>query len=370
MKPLIFNAHHISLELLKKRLNPSEIIDNYEKQLEDYFLIKNPKYKFIKEYQQDFENFLKKKLKNKTLDKVGKWIYFPWNKKLIHCLDEKEFFETKTARNIYLLTKDEQIKFYKSRIGIAGLSVGSHIALTLAMIGGARYMKIADNDEISLSNLNRLRYPISSIGINKAIYCAQQIYEINPYASLKIYSEGITYKNIDNFLLKPKIDVLIEEMDNLYLKIKIREKAKKYRIPVIMATDHADNILIDIERYDLNPNYPILHGLLGNLSSENLKNLNPQDMIKITAKIAGANLATPRMLYSLIEVGKTIYSWPQLGNAATLCGVAVSYLSKKIILGGKIKEGRILLNIDKMLSILPKDFKKQQKYFLKKLKKL
>jgi hypothetical protein len=370
IKPLIYNAQNTDLSWLKRKLKPLEIIDNYKQQLEDYFLIKNPEYKFMKDYQKEFETFLLKKFKNNTLKKSGYWVYYPWNKKLVHCLNEKEYLETRTARNFHLLTEKEQLKFYNSKIGIAGLSVGSHAALTIAMVGGGKYMKLADNDEISLSNLNRLRYPVYSIGFNKAIFCAQQIYEMNPYANLKIYPQGITEKNIDEFLLKPKIDILIEEMDNLYMKIKLREKAKKYKIPVIMATDHADNILIDIERYDLYPDYPILHGILGKITSEDLKNLSSKEMLKLTAKIAGANLATPKMLYSLLEVGKTIYSWPQLGNAATLCGVALTYLTKKIILGEKIKEGRILLNIDQILSFLSKNYKKQQKNFLRKLQKL
>jgi molybdopterin/thiamine biosynthesis adenylyltransferase len=366
IKPIILGSKKVDIRKIKKLYKTTTIIDSYKQQLEDYFLIKNPKYKFIKDYKNDFEIFLKKFLKNKPLHKSGRWIYFPWNKKVIHCLDEKLLFETRTARNVYLITKEEQIKFYKSKIGIAGLSVGSHIALTISMIGGAKYMKLADNDVISLSNLNRIRYPLESIGENKAVYCAKQIYGINPYADLKIYREGITEKNIDEFLIKPKIDILIEEMDDLYLKIKIRELAKKYKIPVIMATDHDNNILIDVERFDLDPNYPILHGLLGNLTSKDFKNISPKDLVKLTAKIAGAKFATPRMLKSLLEVGKTIYSWPQLGNAATLCGAVAAYLAKEIILKNKeIKSGRVLINIEKFFGI--KYNKKEIKNLLKQL---
>ncbi|MCS6789257.1 MAG: ThiF family adenylyltransferase [Patescibacteria group bacterium] len=369
-KPIIFKASKFDLKHFKKQYKVKEIIDNFLFQLEDYFLISNPKYKFIKDYKNDFEVFIKKYSKNQKLEKIGNWVYFPWNGKLLHILEEKHFIKTKTARNIYLLTPEEQEKFYyQSKIGIAGLSVGSHSALTIAMIGGSKLMKIADNDEISLSNLNRLRYPVSSIGKNKALFCGENIYEMNPYIKLEIYNEGITEKNIEKFLLKPKIDVLIEEMDNLYLKIKIRELAKKYRIPVIMATDHGDNILVDIERYDLNSNYPILHGIIGNMTSDDFKNLKPQDVIKLTAKIAGAELATFRTLYSLTQVGQTIYSWPQLGNAANFCGSVLSYLAKKIILGHKIKEGRFLVDLDGLLSIVSEEEIRQKQEILQKLLK-
>lgn len=364
--PLIFQGDKYSLDFLKKKLKPLKVIDNYKLQVEDLFLIKNPRYKFIKNYKEEFENFFKKFI----LTHKGNYVFFPWNKVLTHILEERFFQEVRTARNVYLITKEEQKKFYNAVIGIAGLSVGSHIALTLTMCGGPKFIKIADNDEVTLSNLNRLRYPIYSIGENKTIYAAQQIYEMNPYAKIDLYPEGINEANIERFLLKPKkIDVLIEEMDNLMLKIKIREFAKKFRIPVIMATDHADNILVDIERYDIQPSYPILHGLLGNLQIEKIKNLDPKSFIKLTAKIAGANFATPRMLYSLLEVGKTIYSWPQLGNAATLCGAIVTYLAREVILKKPIKSGRILVNVDKIFKNIPKNFKQQQKKYLRELRK-
>jgi molybdopterin/thiamine biosynthesis adenylyltransferase len=366
LKPIVLKGLDFNLSEFKKNYRVDEIIDNFKDQLEDYFLITHPKYKFIKDYQKDFEDFIKKYSKGKDLNQLGNWIYFPWNNKLIHVLEEKHFFETKTARNIYLLTREEQNKFYNAKIGVAGLSVGSHSALTLAMVGGSKLMKIADNDTISLSNLNRLRYPLSSVGKNKALYCASQIYEMNPYADLRIYEEGLNEKNIEEFLLKPRLDVLIEEMDNLYLKIKIREIAKKYKIPVIMATDHGDNILIDIERFDLKPNAPILHGLLGKMTSKDFSNLTPNDLIKLTAKLAGAELGNTRMFHSLFEVGKTIYSWPQLGNAATLCGAVLTYLAKKIVLGQKIKEGRFLVDIENLLGFISKQEIKEKEKILKK----
>jgi hypothetical protein len=46
------------------------------------------------------------------------------------------------------------------------------------------------------------------------------------------------------------------------------------------------------------------------------------------------------MLESVMEVGKTLYSWPQLGNAATLCGSVLTYLARQIIVGAPVPSGR------------------------------
>ena len=49
---------------------------------------------------------------------------------------------------------------------------------------------------------------------------------------------------------------------------------------------------------------------------------------------------------SLLEVGKSIYSWPQMGNAATLAGVSLSYVVKRILLGESLVSGKKEVNLD------------------------
>ena len=50
------------------------------------------------------------------------------------------------------------------------------------------------------------------------------------------------------------------------------------------------------------------------------------------------------------EVGRTLPSWPQLGGAAALSGVAIAYAAKKIILGQYLKEGRTLISLNEKLT--------------------
>ena len=42
-------------------------------------------------------------------------------------------------------------------------------------------IRLADFDEIDLSNLNRVRTHLINIGINKAVIVAREIAEIDPY---------------------------------------------------------------------------------------------------------------------------------------------------------------------------------------------
>lgn len=342
-KPVKFNSAEESFDEFKKRLAIVSIVDTYKEQLEDLFLIRNPKYKFNKNYQADFENFLAEHLAGESMDEKGDWFYFPWNKTLVHYLEDGWHQEVRTARNKNLITAEEQEKFYDFKVGVAGLSVGSHGAVTTALMGGCKLMKLADPDVISPSNLNRMRFDFSQVGVNKADLIARYIYQLNPYAEIFIYKEGINKKNLEGFL--DGLDILVEELDDVEIKIKIREEARKRRIPVIMATDNGDNVIVDIERFDLHPDTPVFHGNLEGFDLAEIKK-SPQGMYEAMARIIDISLVPPRVLRSVLEVGKTLYSWPQLASAATLSGAVIAYVVKRIALNESIAEGKLEVNLD------------------------
>ena len=342
IKPILVK----DVEYFTKKNKVLETIDKYEEILEDLFLIRNPQFKMNPDYKDSFEVFKKEHTPEGDLTRAGNWFYFPWNGRLVHYLSDEMHQEVRTARNKNIILKDEQEKLYNAKIGVAGLSVGSHGVLTMTMMGMAKHIKIADPDVISASNLNRIRYDYTKIGRNKAEVAAEYIYQMNPYSEVELFTEGITEGNIDEFL--SDIDVLVEEMDNLAMKIHIRDRARKKHIPVIMATDNGDNVIFDIERYDLDLDLKIFNGVAGNLTLEEFKKIKPEDMPKLATKIAGADMVVPRMLMSLKEVGKTLYSWPQTGDAATLAGITIAHVVKRLILGEPLKTGKLDVNIDRI----------------------
>jgi hypothetical protein len=214
------------------------------------------------------------------------------------------------------------------------------------MMNIGRHFKIADPDVVSGSNTNRIRVDFTHINERKCDLISQYIHQLNPYAIVESYTDGITEENIDDFL--KGINVLVEEVDNLEMKIRLRLEAKKRQIPVVMATDNGDNVIVDIERYDLTPDLKIFNGLVGDLTIEQFQKFPPTELPILAAKIVGPELIVSRMLSSLGEVGKTLYSWPQLGDAATLSGVAVAFVVKKILLGEPVKTGKIGINLDQI----------------------
>src|SRR3989339_356074 len=326
------------------RMSPVKTIDKYKEMLEELFLVRNPKFKFIPDHETEFISFLKERQGSSELSDLGEWVYFPWNGILMHILSDVEHQEMRTARNKNIITKEEQDRLYHSTIAIAGLSVGSHTALTISMMGMAREMRIADPDTISGSNLNRIRYDYTKIEEGKCQVLAESLYQMNPYADIKTFPHGVNDANMSAFL--DGAQILFEETDDLEMKIRLRLEARKRAIPVVMGTDNGDGVIVDIERFDKDPQMQLFNGVIGNINIEEFKKFPPQELPKLATKIAGSDVVVPRMLTSLTEVGKSLYSWPQLGDAATLCGVTTAYVAKRILLGEPVREGKIEVNLD------------------------
>ncbi|HSX58246.1 MAG TPA: ThiF family adenylyltransferase, partial [Candidatus Saccharimonadales bacterium] len=290
--------------------------------------------------------------------KPGMWVFYPWSKHLLKILDHDDFYDLRTARNKEINTPEEQQKFRKTVIGIGGLSVGNSIALALAYTGGAETMKIADPDILDGSNLNRIRAGLKNLGENKTFIAAKQIYELNPYANLILFPSGLNEENLEEFILgDPVPDILIDEMDNLKLKIFIRLAARAAKKPVIMATDNGDNVIIDVDRFDLNPNAPPFNTLpemdiktiAKNINFGESMELGIKERVLLATNIVGPENISPRMQQSLMEVGKTLVSWPQPATSAFTSGPALAYVARKVALGEEVKTGKTHISYDKAL---------------------
>ena len=88
---------------------------------------------------------------------------------------------------------------------------------------------------------------------------------------------------------------------------------------------------------------------MGKVSYEELKNLDKFGIGKMITKHVGPENVTERMQQSLLQMGKTIVSWPQLGSAALLNGSAVAYCVRKILNGQPLEQNRALISLDEKL---------------------
>lgn len=252
---------------------------------------------------------------------------------------EQKYFLERTARNREVITEKEQQKYRAGRIGIAGLSVGSAILMAIVQSGGPKNIKIADFDVVEASNLNRMRGTLADVGKNKTDVAAQHVLELDPFAKLTLFDKGLDKKNLEKFLLKPRLDVFIDEMDDIDLKIAAREICKKNKIPVVMATDNGDGAIVDVERFDEESKRPLFHG---RLEGVNMKD----DWLAIANKIIGEEFLTQRMKMSL-KNGPPV---PQLGTGAGIAGSCVAYVVRMILIGQPMASGKYIISPEKIFA--------------------
>ena len=113
-----------------------------------------------------------------------------------------------------------------------------------------------------------------------------------------------------------------------------------------MATDNGDGIVLDVERFDEDPELEIFHGLIGDITIEGLESMGYKDWLKVATKIVGPECLTEKMQDSILQIGKTIPSVPQLGTSANIAGSAISFVLRKIANKETMPSGRYFVNIE------------------------
>ncbi|MEK7066766.1 MAG: ThiF family adenylyltransferase [Patescibacteria group bacterium] len=337
-KPRIFNTKEDIPQTAK-------IIDAFSSGVEELFFANNPRFKkSMPEAKEPLDDFLK----NHGIKDI--WIYYPARDIAVRCLPEDLYFKLRTARNRNIITQDEQINYRNTKVGVVGLSVGSAVLSALVMSGGPKVLKIADFDTVEISNLNRINATLLDIGADKTAVAAREIWELDPFADLHLYPSGVSDDNLTVFITgEPKLDIFIDEMDSVEMKARARLVCRENKIPVLMATDNGDDVLLDVERYDLEPERPIFHGLVEEKEVMNAKNLNYQQWVELATKIVDPKYLPESMRQSLSEIGKTIAAIPQLGPTASVAGTAIAYAVRRIVNNQTMPSGRYVVSLEKCL---------------------
>jgi hypothetical protein len=334
------------LEELLKTTPSITVFDEMLGQLEELVKSQNPKIKFSR---NELSEAAKKHVGNIPFEEYGVWVYYPWATRLVHILDEKEFVDVRTNRNQYKITPEEETLLAKKKIGVIGLSVGKAIALTIAMERICGELRIADFDVIELSNLNRIQTGVQNFGIKKTVVVAREIAEIDPYLKITSYPDGLTEENTDDFFTKDgKLDICIEVCDGLYAKIFARQKAKAFGIPVVM--NSSDRGTTDVERYDTNPNLPILHGLIDHLDLNLVQQAKTnEEKVPYLLPMLGVETSTERLRASMLEIEETITTWPQLASGVILGGGICTDVCRRILLNQLHDSGRYFVDLEDII---------------------
>lgn len=348
-KPLFFRLgkEADSIEFQKYLLETIFVSNEIYDQLKELVKINNPTRNLS---DHDYEELINNHLDGCDIFEYGVWVYYPWSRRMVHTLDEQEFIDVRTSRNQYKITIEERDLLARKKVGVIGLSVGQSVSVTMAMERTCGELRLADFDVLELTNYNRIRTGLHNLGLKKVVTVAREIAEIDPYLKTVCFLDGINEENIDDFLAGDgKLDVLIDECDGLDIKILCRQRAKAMQIPVLM--EASDRATVDVERFDLEPDRPILHGYVDHLDISKVKGLRTnEEKIPYLLPIAGVETLSKRAKASMFEVGQTITTWPQLASAVTLGGGIVTDVCRRILLDEFHESGRYFIDLDELIA--------------------
>ena len=287
-------------------------------------------------------------------DQYGNWVWYPWLNRLIKIPPKEDLRLIRTARNQLLVTPAEQTELFEKTILIAGMSVGSNVLEQMVQGGiGGKYL-IADMDVLEITNLNRIKSGLPAVVLPKVVVAARKALELDPYLDFMMLDHGVNNEILEAVFQKHAIDIVVDEVDDISAKLTMRKISKQYKKPLLMATDNSDGAIIDIERYDINPEQVYFnHRLPDDILEKMISGQLPREQAgaAIGKYFVGFDVVDNRLIYSLSQVRKTIPSWPQLGTAASMSGILVAYAAKVIALGGTLQSDRYIASFDKAMNI-------------------
>lgn len=342
---LTLRSDAAALEELLRVVPRLQVCDTLDAQLHDLLRTRHPAQKLN---PAELDAMTREYLRGWAQEAYGVWVYYPWSQRLVHLLDEAEFAELRTNRNQYKITPEEQAALAGKRVGVVGLSVGQAVAVTMALELSCGELRLADFDRLDLSNLNRLRAGVHELGLPKVLVTARAIAELDPFLRVVCFPAGIDDENCEAFLLDGgKLDVVVEECDSLDIKLSLRHAARRHTIPVVMNT--SDRGLVDVERFDLEPDRPIFHGLIGDLDPASLRGLTMEEKVPYVLNILGEETLSTRLRASLLEVEQSICTWPQLASAVAHGGGVAADVARRICLNEMRASGRYFVDLETLI---------------------
>ena len=322
------------------------VTDQIHDQLKELIKLRHPSLKLT---ETEIDEKISHYLGSESIHEYGTWVHYPWSNRLVHLLNESDFIDVRTSRNQLKITLEERKVLEEKIIGVIGLSVGQSVSVTIAMERICKEIRLADFDLLELTNLNRIRTGIHNLSLAKVYSVAREISEIDPFINVVCFPEGLNEANMNDFFLKNgKLDLLIEESDGFDIKLLSRYKARELKIPVLM--EASDRCTVDVERFDLDPQRPILHGLVDHLDLKTLKSLKTtEEKIPYMLDVLGIETSSIRLRASMIEIEQTINTWPQLASAVTMGGGIATDVARRVLLDQFRSSGRFHVDIEELI---------------------
>lgn len=136
------------------------------------------------------------------------------------------------SREELLIGKEGIEKLRNSKVAIFGIGgVGSYVVEGLVRAGIENFI-LVDNDEVSISNINRQIIALqNTVGTPKVEVAKERILSINPNCKVEIHKEFFMPDSKDFF--DEDTSYVVDCIDTVTAKIELVLRAKKYNVPII-----------------------------------------------------------------------------------------------------------------------------------------
>jgi hypothetical protein len=99
----------------------------------------------------------------------------------------------------------------------------------------------------------------------------------------------------------------------------------------------------------MEPDRPLFLGALGPINAAELKGLSAKEKLPLVLDILDINQVSTTIKASMLEIGETIETWPQLGSAVTLGGAVITDTARRILLGHLQGSGRFYIDLETLV---------------------
>jgi hypothetical protein len=115
--------------------------------------------------------------------------------------------------------------------------------------------------------------------------------------------------------------------------------------------DTSDRGLIDVERFDLEPERPLAHGRLRGVDLDSITSESPASVkLDVMLEMVGKDTLSNRMKASFPELGRNLTTWPQLGGHVVMGGAMAAELWRKLAIGEMDYSGRWYVDFDEVFT--------------------
>lgn len=137
------------------------------------------------------------------------------------------------VRSALLLGEDGIDRLVRAKVAVFGIGgVGGFVAEALARAGIGHFL-LVDNDEVSISNINRqIIATWDSVGKKKTLVMKERIRSINPDAVVETKECFFLPENADEITFS-EYDYIVDAVDTVSAKLEIITRARAAGVPVL-----------------------------------------------------------------------------------------------------------------------------------------